>query len=179
MNPLFSDWQNTAYPPLGLSSESGGFHLRFGCGSLGLGRKFRRWFMEIWPKMGVGLGCWGKGLGWSFFSPVREYQLKMLKLIWPIVKVELSIGAYFSKPHGNSYCLSIGSHKRLPFCDGLLDQYIQVNKRVAMQCVISAKLEFPSNSNEQAKFLPVTNLAHLLHHIHKTRPLWWALLNFF
>ena len=41
---------------LGLLLESGGFHLRFGRGSLGLGRKLRRRFVEIWPKTGVGLG---------------------------------------------------------------------------------------------------------------------------
>jgi hypothetical protein len=52
---------------LGLLLESGGFHLRFGRGSLGLGRKLRRRLMEIWPELGVGLGCGGKGLDWSFF----------------------------------------------------------------------------------------------------------------
>jgi hypothetical protein len=44
-NPLFSDKQNTTK-----------IWLRFGHGSLGLGRKLRCLFVEIWSEIGVGLG---------------------------------------------------------------------------------------------------------------------------
>ena len=64
------------------SPKSSGFHLRFDRGSLGLGRKLRRRFVEIWPETGVGLGQVVEARVWVgvFSSPVREYQLKRLKL---------------------------------------------------------------------------------------------------